>query len=277
VSVTSGTIFDKTRVPMTVWFRAVWEFATPKTGVSAAHLRRMLPVNSYQTMWAMLSRLRSVVSTLDREPLSGRVEVDETLVGGPRSGRAGRGALGKTLLAGAIEVSASGWGRARLGVIPDASADSLRAFARANIAPGSTVVTDAWASYPSALEGYTHEPVNVSASGDPAHESLPAVHRLFALFKNMLAGAYMGGGSPDHLPGYADEFVFRFNRRHSRKRGMLFLRLLQRAVAAEPVTYRDLVRTPRPKQVHPTGVTGPRRTPGSLDIDPADRPWLPRR
>ena len=102
--------------------------------------------------------------------------------------------------------------------------------------------SDAWRSYPPALGGYEHVPVNVSASGKPAHEVLPAVHRLFAQVKRMVEGTYQGSGSVGHLQEYLDEFVFRFNRRHSRHRGLVFMRLLQRAVAAAPVGYRDLVR-----------------------------------
>ena len=120
----------------------------------------------------------------------------------------------KTLVAGAIEVNEHGWGRARLAVIADASAGSLKAFIRANIEAGSTVVSDGWSAYPAALEGYAHERLNVSASGSPAHRSLPAVHRLFVSVKRLLDGTYQGSGTVGHLPEYLDEFVFRFNRRH---------------------------------------------------------------
>lgn len=273
VSVTAGTIFDKTRTPLTVWFEAAWLMATGKSGVSAAYLHRVLPISSYQTAWAMLARLRAVMSGADGGLLSGRVEVDETFVGGPRPGKAGRGADGKVLVVGAIEIAAHGWGRARLAVAADASAGSLRAFIRAHVAVGSTVVTDAWKGYPPALSGYTHEPLNVSASGRPAHESLPAVHRLFALVKRTLEGTYQGATGVDHLDEYLGEFVFRFNRRHSRSRGLVFMRLLQRSVAGDPATYRSLVRASQPKAVRPAGVAGSRSQPGTLDIAPTGRPW----
>lgn len=273
VAVTAGTIFHKTRTPLTVWFEAVWLMTADKGGVSAAHLQRVLPISSYQTAWAMLARYRQVMSPAGSAPLQGTVEVDETFLGGPRSGKTGRGALGKTLVAGAIEILPDGWGRARLSVIPDASAPSLRAFITANIALGATVITDGWASYPSALEGYEHDRRNVAASGQPAHESLPAVHRLFALVKRTIDGTYQGAAGTDHLTEYLDEFVFRFNRRHSRNRGLVFMRLLQRAVGGDPITYRALVRDSKPKAVKPSGRTGARRQPGTLDITPAARPW----
>lgn len=153
VSVTAGTIFDKTRTPMTLWFEAAWLATAGKVGISAAHLQRVLPISSYQTAWTMLAKLRQVMSTSESEPLNGRGEVDETFIGGPRPGKAGRGAAGKTLVAGAIELTTRGWGRARLSVIPNASAESLTTFVTNNIAEGSTVITDGWTAYPPALEG----------------------------------------------------------------------------------------------------------------------------
>lgn len=147
VSVTAGTIFDKTRIPLTVWFEAIWLGTVSKSGVSAAHLHRVLPVSSYQSAWLMLAKIRQVMSSSTGEPLEGHVEVDETFLGGPRAGKTGRGTAGKTLVAGAIEVFPDGWGRARLAVISDASATSLRGFVRDNVRAGSTVVTDHWVSY----------------------------------------------------------------------------------------------------------------------------------
>lgn len=276
VSVTSGTIFDKTRIPLTVWFETIWLVTVSKMGVSAAHLHRVLPISSYQTAWTMLAKLRQVMSPMGSAPLTGRVEVDETFLGGPRAGTVGRGALGKTLVAGAIEITDRGWGRARLAVIPDASAPTLRSFAHQTIAAGSTVITDGWRSYPPALDQYAHLPINISATRRPAHESLPAVHRLFALVKRSLEGTYQGAGSVEHLPEYLDEFVFRFNRRRSRHRGLVFYRLLQRAVVRQPVAYNDLVRVPRPKMIPSKGVPGPRSQPRSLELGTETRPWRQR-
>src|SRR5690625_1243822 len=172
VTVTSGTIFDKTRVPLSTWFEAIWLFTSSKAGVSAMTLHRVLPINSYQTAWTMLAKIRSALAQANLEPLKGRVEVDETFIGGVKSGKSGRGAGGKVLVAGAIEITDTGWGRARMALIADASGSSLREFIIANVAPGSTIISDAWKGYPPATQGYSHEPLNVSASGAPAHESL---------------------------------------------------------------------------------------------------------
>jgi len=259
ISVTWGTLFHRTRTPLSVWFEVAWLMTAAKSGVSASYIHQVLPVSSYQTAWTMLAKFRQVMSTTHSSPLSGRVEVDEaSFFGGRKSGSFGRGALGKVMVAGAVEITDHhghrGWGRARLATIPDATARSLGRFVRGNIADGATVVTDAWRTYPSALKGpenYVHERINVTASGRPAHESLLAVHRLFLLVKRMIEGTYQGSGSAGHLQEYLDEFVFRFNRRHAAHRGLVFMRLLQRAVAAPPTVYRDLVRESRAKVTWP--------------------------
>jgi hypothetical protein len=275
VSETSGTIFDKTRIQLTVWFEAAWQMATTKHGTTAAHLHRMLPVHSYPTVWAMLGRLRSLMGQTGRllGGAGGVVEIDETFIGGREPGAMGRGA-GRVCVVGAVEApdAGKGFGRARLRVVPDVKAPTLRAFIVENIAPGTTLRTDALTSYPHAVGGYVHDPVNVLRSGKQAHESLPGVHRLFSLVKRWLEGIYQGGVQESHLQEYLDEFVFRFNRRRSGARGMVFYRLIERAVAAGPVTYRDLVKAPEPKAVHPAGPTSHRR-PGTLAVEAADRPW----
>ncbi len=277
VSVTSGTIFDKTRTPLTVWFEAAWLVTASKPGLAATTLARVTGMGSYQTAWAMLGRFRQVMVVPDREPLSGVVEVDETFVGGKnKPGKPGRGAAGKVLVAGAVERGRGGrgFGRARLAVIGNAKSPTLQAFLEANVAPGSTVVTDGLLSYTRAVPaaGMVHEPVNVRTSGLHAHELLPGVHRLFSLVKRWLAGTHQGAVDPTHLQEYLDEFVFRFNRRSARARGLLFLRLLERAVAADPVTYRDLVRIGAPKPVHPTP-PATRGKPATLAPPPLTHPW----
>lgn len=159
-SVTSGTIFDRTRTPLTVWFTVIWLFATAKDGVSAQRLQRTLEFGSYQTAWAMLHRLRSVLVRPGRERLSGRVEVDETFIGGQEPGlRGGRQRGKKTLVVVAVEVhEPKGFGRCRMRIIPDASADSLHPFVQEHIESGTTVITDGWQGY-AGLErlGYTRE------------------------------------------------------------------------------------------------------------------------
>ena len=276
VSVTAGTIFHRTRTPLTVWFEAAWLLTSQKSGASALGLQRVLGLGSYQTAWTMLHRLRQAMVVPERGLLGGEVEVDETFVGGKnKPGKRGRGAAGKVLVALAVERHASGrgFGRIRMQVIPDATGRTLRGFITANIAPGSTVITDALNSYQAIVkDGFEHEPINVKRSDSKAHEVLPGVHRVASLLKRWLTGTLQGAAKPEHLQAYLDEFVFRFNRRHSRRRGLLFFRLLEQAVRTDPLTYRQLVAVPSPKTVQVTP-PGKRRKPGTLAVEPLDRPW----
>jgi hypothetical protein len=279
-SASAGTILDKTRTPLTVWFTAAWLFATQKDGVSAQSLQRTLEIGSYQTAWAMLHRLRSVLIRPGRERLAGRVEVDETFIGGEEPGlRGGRQRGKKSLVAVAVEVrEPRGLGRCRMAIVPDASAASLHPFIGANVEPGATVVTDGWPSY-SGIEGlgYVRDRRSQRAArlrGADQFALLPAVHRVASLAKRWLLGTHQGSVEGAHLQSYFDEFVFRFNRRTSRSRGLVFHRVMQLAVAHEPVRYSDLILNPEPKKNPPPGRAGWGHPP-SLERPPANRPWRP--
>lgn len=277
-SVTAGTIFDRTRTPLTVWFTACWLFATAKDGVSALSLQRTLEIGSYQTAWAMLHRLRSVLVTPGRDRLSGTVEVDETYIGGEEPGLSGGRAKGKKVLVGvAVEVKEpKGFGRCRMAILADASAASLRPFVTAHVEPGATVITDAWQGY-SGINGlgYVHDRRSQRAArarGEDPGALLPGVHRVASLAKRWLLSTHQGAADQAHLAAYLNEFVFRFNRRKSRSRGLLFYRVLELAVGHDPVRYSDITAGQKPRAVLPT----PPRTrghPPSLDRPPLDRPW----
>jgi transposase-like protein len=276
--VTAGTIFDKTRTPLTVWFTACWMFATEKDGVSALSLRRALEIGSLQTAWAMLHRLRSVLVRPGRDRLSGTVEVDETFIGGEEPGLSGGRARGKKTLTGiAVEIhEPKGIGRCRMAILRDASGASLVPFVANHVEPGARVITDAWAGYVGLKErGYLHEPRSQRAArahGDDPGELLPAVHKVASLAKRWLLSTHQGSFDQAHLPSYLNEFVFRFNRRRSRSRGMVFYRVLELAVGHGPVRYRELVKDPRPRPSRrPPSRT--RRRPPSLERQAADRPW----
>jgi len=277
-SVTAGTIFDRTRTPLTVWFTACWLFASGKDGISALSLQRTLEIGSYQTAWAMLHRLRSVLVRPGRERLNGTVEVDETFIGGEEPGlRGGRQRGKKILTCIAVEVNGpKGLGRCRMAPIEDASASSLHAFVTDHVEPGSTVITDGWSGY-FGLDrlGYVHDRRSQRAArarGQDAGELLPAVHRIASLIKRWLLGTHQGSTDADHLPAYMNEFVFRFNRRNSRSRGLVFYRVLQLAVDHDPVRYKDLIVTKHPGKTPPTPPTS-RGKPPSLERPRADRPW----
>ena len=273
VSVTAGTIFDKTRTPLTVWFAAAWLLVNSKTGVSATQLRREMELGSVQTAWAMLHRYRTVMVRPGRDRLRGDVELDESFLGGPEPGVPGRGALGKVLFAAAVEVNEGRIGRARLGVIPDASTVSLAAFLDANVEPGSRVITDGWSAYPGATrDRYPHQDTSMAASGLHAHEVLSAVHLVFSLAKRWVMGTMQGSVSPEHVQAYFDEWVFRFNRRNSRSRGLMFYTLLRQAVDGQPVTYRSLRKAGRTRPAPPPA-RGARQPPPSLDVGRPELPW----
>ena len=277
-SVTAGTIFDRTRTPLTVWFTACWSFATAKDGISALSLQKALEIGSQQTAWAMLHRLRSVLIRPGRELLSGQVEVDETYIGGEEAGLAGGRARGKkALVAVAVEVgSPKGFGRCRMRVIPDGSARTLHTFITDNIAPGSTVITDGWSGYLGIDKvGYPHDRRSQRAAkalGEDIGKLLPGVHRIASLAKRWLLSTHQGAVHIEHLPGYLDEFCFRFNRRRSRSRGLVFYRVLQLAIGHDPVRYQQLIARSKPKTVR-SAPPGNRGHPPSLDRPRARRPW----
>ena len=277
-SVTAGTIFDRTRTPLTVWFTACWLFATAKDGVSALNLQRTLAIGSYQTAWAMLHRLRSVLVRPGRDRLSGVVEVDETYIGGKEIGLQRDLSASKKVLTGiAVELrEPRGFGRCRMKPVADTKLKTLHAFVKEHVKPGSTVITDGHHSY-RGLEklGYTHEPRNQQRArerGEDLGSLLPGVHRIASLAKRWLLGTHHGAVEAAHLPSYLDEFAFRFNRRGSRRVGMIFFRVLELAVVHGPVRYEDLIAKRQPDKKTPRPPTT-RGSPPSLDQPPANRPW----
>lgn len=240
-SVTAGTIFDKTRTPLTTWFEAAWHVTTAKNGLSAKTLERTLGTH-YRVAWTMLQRFRVAMVDAERTLLSGEVEVDETLVGGvQQGGKRGRGS-NKSVVVIAVEVrQPKGVGRVRMRHVSDASGASLVPFVRDLVAPEAVVLTDGWGGYNGLAElGYTRKTIMLSSSGDPAHVSMPGVHRVASLLKRWILGTHQGSIVPAHLQSYLEEFTFRFNRRTSRSRGLVFRRLLEQAVVTRPVTEADI-------------------------------------
>ena len=223
-------------------------------------------------------RVRSLVRP-GRERLTGAVEVDETYIGGEEPGLPGGRAKGKKWLVNvAVEVKEPrGFGRCRMAPIADATAASLHPFVSDHIEPGATVITDGWQGYRGIEKlGYRHERRSQRAArarGEDANQLLPAVHRVASLAKRWLLGTHQGSTDEAHLPSYLNEFVFRFNRRSSRSRGLLFYRVLELAVAHDPVRYRDLIAHPQPGNGPPRPLAVTHRHPPSLERPSAHRPW----
>lgn len=242
-SVTAGTIFEGTRKPLTMWFRAIWWVCTQKNGASALGLQQILGLGSYKTAWTWLHKLRRAMVRPDRDRLSGRVEVDEAFVGAQEEGHIGRQHGKKAMVMVAAQEDGRGIGRIRMKVIDRASQANLHGFIKESVAPGSTIITDGLTAYRNMEDlGYNHEYRVVMKSQQAASDLLPRVHRVISLLKRWLMGTHQGAVSREHLSYYLDEFTFRFNRRTSRSRGKLFYRLIQQAVNVEPVPYQVMIK-----------------------------------
>jgi transposase-like protein len=243
MSITAGTIFQDSHLPLTTWFRAMWQVTSQKNGISALGLQRVLGLGSYKTAWAMLHKLRRAMIRPGRERLQGIVEVDEAYWGDEETGIKGRRIEQRALIVVAAEENGQGIGRIRLRRLLDLSRSSLHGFIRQAIEPGSTVRTDGLNAYRE-LQGYVHDR-QVQRRQTPGEHLLPRVHRVISLLKRWLMGTHQGAIANEHLDDYLDEFVFRFNRCTSASRGKLFYRLAQQAVQRDPVPFAVLTR-PQP-------------------------------
>lgn len=246
-SVTAGTVLHRTRMPLTMWFEAAYHVATYTPGISALQLQKHLGI-SYETAFNMLHKLRAAMVRPDRERIRGKVEMDETFVGAPKPGKPGRGADGKTIVLGAIEILPSRGkkirsGRLRMRVVPDAKGKTIVAFAKENVEARSLVLSDDLSSYDGLAKcGYRHRIVTST--------SLDCIHRTFGNFKTWILGTHHGIGSK-HLQAYVNEFVFRHNRRANPMAA--FQTILGLAARAEAPTYKQLYAVgDRGGWVHPT-------------------------
>lgn len=238
-SVIAGTLFQDTHKPLRLWFHAIWYVVSQKNGVSALGLQKALGLGSYHTAWEWLHKLRRAMVRPGRDKLSGIVEINETIIGGESQGKRGRGAEGKSLVLIAAEDTPKGIGRIRLSTISDASGEVLTNAIQQMVSEGSTIRTDGWPGYNGLSDlGYAHLPMsNHNVKEDDVIED---AHLVASLLKRWLIGTLHGGISHKNLPYYLDEFTFRFNRRTSSSRGKLFLRLIEQALAIDPVPAKSL-------------------------------------
>ena len=252
VTATAGTIFEKTRIELRVWFAVIWFITSHKHAASALCLQRILGLGSYQTAWAMLHRLRRSLVRPDRDLLEGVVEVDETFLAltqgdNPRSALERKSGTDKVVVVIAVEMpSLIGFGRIRIEQVRCGDNANLIPFIKSAVHAGSLIHIDGSRSY-SRLEktGFKHQQSVHDGSSVPPHESMPGVHRVAALLQRRLLGTHQAAVQPEQLASYLDEFVFCFNRRTSHLRGLLFYRLLEQAVMTKPVTYRDIDDLPK--------------------------------
>jgi transposase-like protein len=217
---------------------------TDKRGVSALLLQRQLGLRRYETAWMMLHKLRQAMVDLDREPLRGEVEVDDTWIGGTQAGlRGSRQLRGRkaALIVVAVEKRGRATGRARMAVIPDFRGGTLIAFLRQNVAPGSLVYTDGLKSFTGLEEaGFRHVPRSQPSQTDlhkGAKSVVPLADRAIGNLKQWLLGTHHGVGR-DQLQAYLDEFVFRHN---WRKQPMAaFQTLLGLGTRHKSTTYKEM-------------------------------------
>ena len=239
-TVTAGTLFADTHKPLRVWFEAIWHVTNQKSGVSALGLQRALGLGSYRTAWTWLHKLRRAMVRPGRDRLQGVVEVDETFIGGEVAGPRGRAALGKSLVLIAVQIDGRKVGRIRLQRVPDAAARTLEGALTHLVEPGAEIHTDGWAGYMHLPKlGYKHRIVRPET--ETSEPPLPRAHQVVSLLKRWLLGTHQGAVTSPHLDFYLDEFTFRFNRRHSRYRGLLIYRLMQQAVALAPIHGRTII------------------------------------
>jgi transposase-like protein len=245
ISLTAGTVMERSHKSLRMWFHAMWWIATQKTGGSARGLQRLLGLPSYQTAWAWLAKLRRAMVRTDRELLEGPVEVDEAYIGGEEEGVHGRQTRKKARVVIAVEARGDErpvTGRVRFKVVKDFSARSLTPFVVQTVAPDARVITDGWEGYRLLKKhGFVHEVRKLGGDRKAAGKLLPHVHRAIALLKRWLVGTHQGAVSRKHLQHYLEEFAFRHNRRKSKHVGKIFYRLVQGASATQVTPYWRLV------------------------------------
>jgi len=239
ISLRVGTIMEASKKPLMLWYRAIFLVAFQKVGISAKNLQQQLGLGSYQTAWVWLHKIRLSMKKRDREPLKGRIEVDESYSGGKTEGKRGRGAENKSLLAVGVERGpGKKMGRIRIEKVADASGDSLGDFIKRNIQECSIIKTDGWKGY-SFLSGSNYEHEVIKKKDE--NKLLPSIHLVISQFKRWTLGTHQGLVNNKHLQVYLDEFVFRFNRRKSKSRGKVIYRLLEQAIVYKATPYWKII------------------------------------
>jgi len=255
ISLLAGTVMQDSKLPVRVWFAAMWLFVTQKDGISAKSLQENLGLCSYRSSWSLLHKLRVAMVRSDREKLSGVVEVDEEYIGGVlEDGKKGRGSENKQLVVVAVQLEKIPGNnpnrpllrdyrlaKIRAKHIPNASKIELHNFIKENIEKGSTIIRDGWAGYSGIDdEGYHSEIIKMSEATSE-EEKLPHIHLAISLIKRWILGTYQGNIDENNLQIYLEEYAFRFNRKTSHNRGWLFYRMVQGALSTRPHPYESLL------------------------------------
>ena len=240
-SLTAGTIFHKTRVPLQIWFLGIFFVARHKKAISALQFQRDTGLGSYRTAWLLLHKLRSNLKPRAGFRLRGLVEADETYLGASRErGVVGRRVVGKSIVGIAVEQREHTAGKVRLTVLEGVSFDDLGPFVRGVIdGHDATIRTDGWKGYlPLEAAGVPHDPHTQGKDFARSAKLMPWSHTVFSNLKAWIRGTFHGV-SRKHLQRYLDEFAYRFDRRW--KEEELFGFVLRRALGGEPFPYHRLV------------------------------------
>lgn len=240
-SVTAGTLFHKSHIPLRKWFWAIYLITQDKRGVSAWYLSDALPLR-YETAWFMLHKIRRAMTDRDDQfRLDGLVEIDDGYFGGVDHGRAGRGVASAKVV---VAVSVQGKGPyqrptyAKMGVLGAVSREQIGTFTQKACTPGAVIKSDGHSSYAVVAHlGFVHQPVVVKHQPEGA-AAFPFVHTLISNAKMWLGGTFHGSVRPAYLSAYLAEFCYRFNRRKRHRQG--FARLLPSCLSHAPVPWAEV-------------------------------------
>src|SRR5215212_4795469 len=235
-SVTAGTIFHDTHLPLWKWFLAVYLIVEAKKGVSANQLKRTIGT-TYKTAWYLCHRIRAALNEVDAQLLKGIVEVDETFIGGEVEGK-GRGYKGnKVVVVGAMQRG----GNICLQVVRGTDRETLHGFIRENTAGDTEAIyTDEWPAYRGIADKDTkhktvkHRDKEYVAEGDVHTNS---IENVWSLLKRSIVGSYHQV-SAKHLDAYLDELEFRFN---NRENPFMFRDAMLKLIVAETLPYAKLI------------------------------------
>jgi transposase-like protein len=230
-SLTSGTLLEKTHKPLKMWFRAIFEISTRRTGISAKDLQRIMGFGSYKTAWSWLHKLRAAMVRSDSEPLGPFVQLDEALVGG-------KGGPHKELVLVAAEAN----GRVRLAHVENNDKDTVKRFADGQIAADAHVTTDGHAGYDEkSLGKRDHDAVIQTKAERRESDAVQGCHWTISLLKRWLIGTHAGAVRDKHLQAYLGEFAFRHNRRKTNGVGRIAARVIESLAAKPPLTMRQII------------------------------------
>jgi transposase-like protein len=239
ISLTAGTIFHSTKLPLKTWFRAIYHVTQSKGGISSLELARRLGVTQ-NTAWKISHKLMQVMHEREAEkPLTGRVEMDDAYIGGKRKGKRGRGSAGKVPFVAAVETTDDGKPqRMKLYPVSGFTSHAVSGAAKTILKDDCMVVTDGLPCFAAlARQGFTHIPMRTSRNKSVQDSAFKWVNTVLGNVKCALVGTYRAI-SGKHVPRYLSSFAYRFNRRFNLP--AMFTRLAYVALRTPPMPYRLL-------------------------------------